>query len=379
MRYYSLYAFYFIYFIMNGASAFIPKYYGEIGLSDGQIGLLSSVPTLAALVFMPALGALSDRVPRKRYLLSVLLLVMALACFSVVFCSNFLMLLVAVSAYMTFYVSASPVSTTISLEYCAQINRPYGPIRLMGTLGYQAGALLVGILLSKSLGNLYPLMGAAVLAACAITFLMPNIEGHQHHRKKVPLRRLFADSHIRWLCLMILFASVTSQFYNAFFAKHLGDLGMSNAVVSWITLLSVLPELPFLFFGDRIAQRTSIWNWLLVGFAVNGVRWLGLAFSTSVAPIIAFQLLGVTVLGCFEFMPAFYLNRRVPAELAGSAQSMLSLTVFGAGKVLGGLLGGLICECTSIPTGFAINGVLLLAGCAAFWKTTRRLIREETV
>ena len=90
-------------------------------------------------------------------------------------------------------------------------------------------------------------------------------------------------------------------------------------------------------------------NWLLIGFLLNGVRWLGLAFSTTPALIILFQLFGVTVMACFEFMPAFYLNHRVPPELTGSAQSMLSLTAFGAGKVIGSLLGGLFSEMAGIP------------------------------
>ena len=377
MQYYALHLFYFVYFIMNGFTTFVSKYYGEIGMSDAQIGLLTSIPTLIALCFMPALGALSDRVPKKRYLLAVELALMASSCFVIVRCPDFASLLIAVSAFITFYVAVSPISTAISLEHCTEIGKPFGPIRLMGTLGYQFGALLVGLILSKSLKSLYPLMGVSLLAACALTFLLPNVAGHQHSRKKVPIRKVFADPHIRWLYGMILFATVTSQFYMAFFAKHLGDLGMSNSTASWITLLSVLPELPFLFFGDRLVHKTSIWNWLLIGFLLNGVRWLGLAFSTTPALIILFQLFGVTVMACFEFMPAFYLNHRVPPELTGSAQSMLSLTAFGAGKVIGSLLGGLFSEMAGIPTVFAFNGAMLLIGCIIFWKPTRRLIRED--
>ena len=50
MRYASLFAYHFIYFITTGMSTFVPKFYGEIGLSDSRIGLLTSVPTLIALL-----------------------------------------------------------------------------------------------------------------------------------------------------------------------------------------------------------------------------------------------------------------------------------------------------------------------------------------
>ena len=38
MRYASLFAYHFIYFITTGMSTFVPKFYGEIGLSDSRIG-----------------------------------------------------------------------------------------------------------------------------------------------------------------------------------------------------------------------------------------------------------------------------------------------------------------------------------------------------
>ena len=246
-------------------------------------------------------------------------------------------------------------------------------------MGYQVGALLVGFLLSESLGSLYPLIGVVTLISFAATFMMPNIEGHQHHRQKVPLTRLFADRHVRWLYLIIFLATVSSQFYASFYTKHLGDMGMDNATVSWITLFSVMLELPFLYFGDRIARKTNIWNWLMIGILCNGVRWLGLAFCKSPLPIILFQLPGVTVLACFEFFPALYLTRRVAPELSGSAQSMLTLTTFGAAKIVGSLIGGQICERTGIPALFAFNGAMLLVLAVALWKITRRLIASETV
>ena len=379
MRYLSLYIHFFVYYISIGISTFVPKFYGEIGMTDGQIGVLTSVPTLVALAFTPLLGQLTDRVSKKRYLLAALLLVMTAFCMVITPRLSFLLMLAAVSGYSICSTSIQPMATTIALEYTREIHRPYGPIRLLGTVGYQAGALLVGYLLSESLGSLYPLIGVVTLITCAATFMMPNVEGHQHHRKKVPLTRLFADRHVRWLYLIIFLATVSSQFYASFFTKHLGDLGMDNASVSWITMFSVMLELPFLYFGDRIARRTNVWNWLIIGMLCNGVRWLGLAFCKSPLPIILFQLPGVTVLACFEFFPALYLTRRVAPELSGSAQSMLTLTTFGAAKIVGSLIGGQICERTGIPALFAFNGAMLLVLVVVLWKITRRLVSTETV
>ena len=45
MRYGALIAYYLIYFVSTGLSSFLSKYYAEIGMSDGKIGMLMSVPT----------------------------------------------------------------------------------------------------------------------------------------------------------------------------------------------------------------------------------------------------------------------------------------------------------------------------------------------
>ena len=74
MKYYSLILFYFVYFIMNGFSSFIPKYYGDIGLSDSMIGVLTSVATVVAVACSPLLGVLTDRVSKKRHMLTAMLL-----------------------------------------------------------------------------------------------------------------------------------------------------------------------------------------------------------------------------------------------------------------------------------------------------------------
>lgn len=379
MHYASLYIFYFVYFIMTGMSTFLPKYYGEIGMTNGQIGILSSIPTLVALAVTPLLGIMTDRVPKKRYLLTALLILMAAMCFIMPYSTGFLMLLAIVSGYTIVGNNTLPIMNTISLEYTSQIGKSYGPIRLFGTVGYQVGALMIGMILSGSLHSLYPMMGVVILLSCCATFIMPDVKGHQHSREKVPLTKLFADKHLRMLYIMVFFASISQQFYQSFYTKHLGDLGMSNATTSWITLLAVILELPFLYFGDRLYKKTNIWNWMLIGMFLNGFRWIGLAFSKTALLNILFQLPCVSVLACFEFFPALYLNKRVSAELTGGAQNMLALVNFGAAKVIGALIGGQICQATGIPALFAFFGVWMLFGCMLFWKPTRKILREEAV
>ena len=53
---FTLYLFYGINFISMGMTTFAPKFYGDIGLTDGRIGLISSVTALVGLFISASLG-----------------------------------------------------------------------------------------------------------------------------------------------------------------------------------------------------------------------------------------------------------------------------------------------------------------------------------
>ncbi len=373
----ALYAFHFVYFISYSVVSFLPKYFGEIGLSDSLIGLLLSIPAIAGVCIQPVWGALTDRVRLKRVLIAGLLAMLAIACFMLDRLTTFWPLLICLALYSILQLPIAPIYATISLEYTREIGKRYGPIRLVGTMGYQAGALLTGVLLQGSLVGIYRLLGLVMIASCGIACFMPPVRGHQHGRSKVPITALLRDKQLILLVSMIFIGTVTSQFYLSFFAKHLGDLHIDNATTGLMLFVSVFLELPFLLFADKLASKMSIWNWVLLGFGFNAARWIGIALSKSVLPIILFQIPAVTVMACFEYMPAVYVNQRVPKELKGSAQNALMLVSFGISKVVGSLLGGLISEQVGIPAVFAGNGLMMILAFAVFWKPTRRVIQAE--
>ena len=79
--YRALYLYFFISYIARSFPALAPKLYAEKGMGEGLIGVMTSVPSLVAMAFMPLLGSLSDRAPRKRTVLLFEHLLMAAACF----------------------------------------------------------------------------------------------------------------------------------------------------------------------------------------------------------------------------------------------------------------------------------------------------------
>ncbi len=376
-RTWTLYAFFFVNFLTS-FSTLASKYYVEIGMTESQIGMLTSLPSLVAMCFMPVWGTYSDRVRYKRTIICISALGAGIAAFFVNSFVSFLPLLAALTVYSVFSQPTIPTSTAIALEHTASIGKKFGPIRMTGSLGYQAGLLLGGFIFAASLKGLYAAVGVVSIAAAAIALLLPPVEGHQHSKaKKVPMTALFKNPRIRWLFAIIFIGEITVMFYNSFFTAHLGQIGMSNSLTAFISLLSVLLEVPMLFFADRFAKKLSVWNWMLVFFVLTGLRWVGLAFTENPVLIVLFQIPAFTVPVLLEFIPQQYLSRAAGSELTGAAQSAHSLVAYGAARVVGSLLGGYVGEWIGLPAMFCCNGILLIVAAAILLIPCRRLTLKD--
>ena len=376
----SLYLFFAVNFIATGMTTFAPKFYGEIGLSDSSIGLISSVTAFMGMFMQPVWGVLADRARYKRTVLAVALFLTGSLCFLVLPASTrFIPLLSVLTLYSMFYLPAMPVSNAIAMEYTAARNLSFGPIRMTGTIGYQVGILATGFVLAHSLQGLYPAMGAVLLLAAGAAMLMPKVRGHQYQQAKVSLATLLRNREMRLILILILLSGIGHQFNLSFFTKYLGDLGISNTVVGLISTLSVSLEIPFLLFGDRLMKKLPIWRWMTVGLLMGSLRFILLSVVRTPALIILSQMLSVSHLACFEFFPMLYISQIVSSEQQASAQSLLQTTSFGIARIIGSLAGGIIADKAGIPMVYGGCGVLMLLTAVVFPAVMRgdRLLNRQ--
>lgn len=372
--YIPMYAFYILYFIYLGTSSFQSRYFSEIGMTDSQIGLISSIPAIAGLAAQPIWGTFSDRVKYKRSILIIGAAAAGIALFITGFFSSFLPVLIGMTVITVALIAVIPTANSIALEYSSTL---LGPLRMTGTMGYQVGAVLLGFILTTSLHGLMQIMGVLMILCAFLARLEPPIEGHQHGREKVSYISVFKDKKILFLLITLLICTTTTQYYNTFFVKMLGDLGFDNSTTGIITFVSIFFEIPFLYFSHKLYKKATLWTWLLVGMAINAVRFTCLGFAESLPLILLINIPTVTVMGCFEFFPALYLNDAVNEKLKGSAQSALNLTFAGGAKLLGSLLGGFLGDTYGLQTGFICCGCILAAAFIVFFIPCRRLAKTE--
>ncbi|MFI3324782.1 MAG: MFS transporter [Clostridia bacterium] len=355
---YAMYAFYSIYFVSLGIGSFASKYLSEIGMTDSQIGLFMSVPAAICIIAQPVFGIISDRIRLKRNLLIITCIISGLLYCFANFAVTFMSLLILLTVIGVVLSPVSPISATISLENAKIGGSSFGSIRMSGTIGYQIGALIIGFILVNSLNGIYLIIGILTILCGLIAFFCPPIKGHQYGKEKTSFSEVFKNKKIVFLLIILFVACLGSAFYRSFFTKYLGDLGISNSTISVITVISIFLEIPFLFFSKKLYPKLSIWNWILLGLALNAFRMVGLGFSTNAVSVIIANIPAVTFMACFEFFPAIYINSIVKDELKGSSQTILTLTTFSISQIVGSFFGGVASDAFGVNTVFIAFGVI---------------------
>ena len=124
----------------------------------------------------------------------------------------------------------------------------------------------------------------------------------------------------------------------------------------------------------------SVWQWMLIGLVLTGIRWIGFWISSQAASwllLVVFQIPAVLVLATFEYFPSIYIGEIIAPELSSSAQIMLNLVMFGVARFTGSLVGGFISQQIGMETMFLINGIMLIAASVVFAPICRRMHKAD--
>ena len=377
-----IYITFIVFYMHNGFNSFMPKYFGEIGITDSQNGIIYACAAALSSVCQPFFGSLTDRAKYKKTVISIIMFFAGIGYFLTGLTAKFVPVLIGFTLINTLTINVSAGMNAIVLEYTTKNNLGffgnYGMVRMIGTVGYQLGALTIGIILSGNLRNLMFAMGAIIILAACLNYFMPKVEGHQHDEgESVSYFDLFKDKRVVMLFLMIFLVEITQQFNDSFLTKLQGNLGISNSATGIITVLSIALEIPACFFSNKIYPKLKIWWWLLIAFTVTAVRWIAYSFASTAIDFILIGLPGVTVMVCYELFPTIYLNEIVSDKLKASAQGALSIITFGFPKVIGALTGGFLSEAMGIQTVYRINGVFIFVLVALFIVPCKKMSKAK--
>ena len=370
-------AFYAAAFLVVGVQLpFWPVFLAGRGLDAQQIATVFAVAIWAKVVATPAIGALADRLGRRR---AVMIALAAAACAAYAALwpvAGFGMLLalnlvagVAQSALM-------PLGDSLTLAAVRNEGLDYGRVRVWGSLTFilaaiGSGAALSGMLAADGGDNRVLLLVVAASAVlCAACLAIPPTDRAVPPRRSrwAALGHLAGDRRF-WLFVISAAALQAShQLYYGFGTLYWRTLGFSDPVIGVLWAEGVVAEIALFWFSAPFVARFGPLGLMAVGGAAGVLRWSLMGLLPGLGAAAVLQLLHALTFGASHLGAMHFMARHVPPGAAASAQSLYSALSagFGSGLVMlaaGALYaayGGAAYPFMALLSAAGLCGVLLL-------------------
>lgn len=314
----------------------------ELGFSGTQIGTLAAVFPLFAFVVAPTLSSLADRRGWRLRFLQISLLgwaaVLLLYRLPTSF-TAFLLLVVVESALRS---PALPIADGVIARMASRHRLNYGDMRLWGSFGFAAVAILSGIVWQQvGYRTMFVAAAVAVLPAFFIASRLEEGELASGNGRRSILF-LFQDKGlvILYTTAFLLGMSLFSTF--VFGSIFITQLGGNDTHIGLLFGFSALTEVPIMRSSGKIVQRLQGPQALVLAVAILFIGLLGFAIAWSpVILILAGAIKGVGY-GLLFVVLVQLLNERAPEGWGSTAQSGFQAAFLGLAPLLTSALNGYI-------------------------------------
>jgi len=307
--------FYGCYFALIGVYViFVPKILAMEGMNGLEIGfILSSAPLVRFVV--PFLFVRGFHLTQNTFYLSLFLMVLGGIGFYPAL-HHFWGLMGVNIVFGIGIALILPYVEVIALECIGR--EKYGKIRLFGSIGFIAVALLLGKWLTEGkIGIYYLIVMALTTAFFGMLIGRKHPKTHFSHTNDNPLA--FTPLHHPYLWIGFLLMQVSfAAFYN-FFTLYTADHGLPLDTIVWLWSFGVIAEIIMFYFQGALLRRnlyTILWvtsllttlRWLLVAFFPDSIPLLLLAQSLHAFGFALFYTASISVL--FALYPARHLAQQ---------------------------------------------------------------------
>ncbi len=318
-------------------------YLQELQFSGLQIGLLSGMIPMIIMVGAPLWTGLADASHRHRLITSLTILVTAAAASLFPLATSFALIIPLVILYALFAAPIIPFADSATMTMLAEDKEMYGRVRLGGTIGWGAVALLAGPVIEA-----YGIRWAfwCYAAIMIFTLFISQKFSYPKEKKQVSwranLRVVLADKRWGVFLGLAFIAGIAFAVINSFLFPYMDELNINNKMRYLAIAISTISELPILFFANRLLRRFKPFGLLLIAMAVTGIRLLLYSALNFLAGILAFQFLNAMTFPLFLVAGVAYANEISPEGIKSTGQGLFGAMVAGFGAAVGNLAGGVL-------------------------------------
>jgi PPP family 3-phenylpropionic acid transporter len=374
--------FFFAYYGYIGVfSPYASLYFSDKGMTAAEIGILMSLMQVMR-IFGPNLwGWVADRQQQRVRVLRITALA-ASAAFCGIFAgqtfTQFLIVMIAVNAFTSAQV---PLSEALMLSEMQGDLTHYGRLRLWGSVGFIAAAVLAGPLLDQYgiRTMLWIALGLLLLVLGASMRMREPVRMHAAQELQSALALLRRRDVAAFFASTFLMIAAHASLY-VFYSLYLAQIGYSNTVIGLMWSLGVVVEIVFFFYQAPIFRRYGVRNLMLASLLIAVVRFLIIGIGAqSLALLLLAQVLHAATFGAHHSASIATLQRWFSGPLQARGQALFTSISYGLGGTLGGLVLGEFWDTFGPKSVYLMAAALsLMAAAAAALSYRWQLFREES-
>jgi MFS family permease len=366
---------------------FVPLYLEASGLRRSQIGLVTGIGNGLALLILPLLGRLSDRLDARRPLMVSVALLSGLAYLGFHTAHSALSFTLLMALGMTGYVYLNMVGGVLVGRMVGATGRggaAYAGYRVWGSVGYILATLLSGRLVSRdfhlhanlsraALGPVFTYGPLLFFAIALISLFVPDLRRTASAVKSAlnaPRERAPLPSNLRHFLPAFFLYQFALYGASAYLSLYLKTL---HASPTWITSVFAAGVVCEVLVMTRVGRFTDTYGRrpaLAVAFVLMPLRLLAYIPATGPLWVLLVQTLHGLNFGIMGAIAVVYINDLTTDQHRGAAQARLAV-VAGLASTVGPIVGGWIGEHFGLGWMFAVMSLVGTAGAVVFLRQVR--------
>ncbi len=362
-------------FIYNGcfaAANFLSVFLTSIGVSAGQIGLITALISGIGIFSQPTWGIISDRFHsvRKCFLLCMAGTALCTLAIPALSQGSGLWRVAMIAMLMVMYFFFHPSNMMMELWLVRindnpLLNIPYGSIRSWASIGYALFSLaFVPVFQIMPVRNIYYFFtGFAALSILLATTVPAESEGTATRQERLRLRDMpFRAILDYWIVGHIIFEvlyQIPFSWRVTYMVYTLEEFHTDSSIYGALMFVAGICEVPMLLLTKRIARRVG-WAWpLLANVLILSLEYSLYAWGSSIYILFAAQFLRGFSYALYVASRYQYLHRLAPEGMEASTQALVN-SITSTVTFIAAAAGGFLLEALRTRSFFALLGGLQL-------------------
>ena len=205
------------------------------------------------------------------------------------------------------------------------------------------------------------LLGVALLIC--FTFPKSNEEDDEKEKpQKGSFKELLVNKNFIFILVLVMITQIVVDSSGAYAGNHLVvTLKGNNSLISWLTLVQVLPEFLFLMVASQIIRKMGYKKFFLISTIPMAIRMFTYAFIPNPYVFVFISIVHCLGVACSTVASLAYIQDTVSPAVFGTAITLLNAAM-SIGKAIYGYLFGAIYQYFGSYNIFLISGIIVVIG-----------------